>query len=458
MAEALEHRAAAAGRRRRDGRRADHEVPRGRGADRSRRSSAACGRHADLPHRAHPHRLRAQEQGRPAHARRGRGLPAVAARRAADAGHRPRHGPGDDAQGLGRGALLGARLQDRRGPVRGQAGLLPGLLGHAQGGLVRAQPGQGQARAHRAHPPDARQPPRGDRPGLRGRHRRRGRPQGHLHGRHPVPPGAPRDPGVDDLPGAGHRGRHRAQDQGRPGQAGRRAPAPRGGGPDLPRQDGRGDRPDPHRGHGRAAPRRARGPHGRASSGSPPTWASRRWPIAPRSRKAAQGNGRFIRQTGGRGQYGHAIIKLEPNEKGAGYEFVDKIVGGTIPREYIKSVDAGIREALESGPYGSVPMVDVKATLFDGSFHEVDSSEMAFKIAGSMALKDAVEKADPDHPRADHEGRGDHARGVHGRRHRRPQLPPRADGGHGQPRTAPRSCGRSSRSPRCSATSPTCGA
>ncbi len=112
-------------------------------------------------------------------------------------------------------------------------------------------------------------------------------------------------------------------------------------------------------------------------------------------RRQAQGNGRFVRQTGGRGQYGHAVIRLEPNEKGAGYEFVDKIVGGIIPREYIKSIDAGIKEALESGPYGNVPMVDVKATLFDGSFHEVDSSEMAFKIAGSMALKDAVEKADP---------------------------------------------------------------
>jgi elongation factor G len=112
-------------------------------------------------------------------------------------------------------------------------------------------------------------------------------------------------------------------------------------------------------------------------------------------RREAIGNGRFVRQTGGRGQYGHAVIKLEPNEKGKGYEFVDKIVGGTIPREYIKPVDAGIREALLSGPYASVPMVDVKATLFDGSFHEVDSSEMAFKIAGSMALKDAVDKADP---------------------------------------------------------------
>jgi elongation factor G len=112
-------------------------------------------------------------------------------------------------------------------------------------------------------------------------------------------------------------------------------------------------------------------------------------------RRAAEGNGRFVRQTGGRGQYGHAVIRLEPNEKGGGYVFEDKIVGGVIPREYIRPVNQGIEEALASGPYANVPMVDVKATLFDGSFHEVDSSEMAFKIAGSMALKDAVEKADP---------------------------------------------------------------
>jgi elongation factor G len=112
-------------------------------------------------------------------------------------------------------------------------------------------------------------------------------------------------------------------------------------------------------------------------------------------RREAQGNGRFVRQTGGRGQYGHAVIKLEPGEKGSGYEFVDKIVGGVIPREYIKSVDAGIREALETGVYAGFPMVDVKATLYDGSTHEVDSSEMAFKIAGSMAARDAVQKADP---------------------------------------------------------------
>ena len=112
-------------------------------------------------------------------------------------------------------------------------------------------------------------------------------------------------------------------------------------------------------------------------------------------RREAEGNGRFVRQTGGKGQYGHAVIKAEPNEKGAGYEFIDKIVGGTIPREYIKPIDMGIRETLDSGIYANVPMVDVKVTLIDGSYHEVDSSEMAFKIAGSMAIKDAVAKANP---------------------------------------------------------------
>jgi len=112
-------------------------------------------------------------------------------------------------------------------------------------------------------------------------------------------------------------------------------------------------------------------------------------------RRAADGNGRYVRQTGGKGQYGHAVIKLEPNEKGAGYQFTDKIVGGIIPREYIKPVDAGIREALETGIYAGYPVVDVKVTLYDGSFHEVDSSEMAFKIAGSLAIKDAFQRADP---------------------------------------------------------------
>ena len=112
-------------------------------------------------------------------------------------------------------------------------------------------------------------------------------------------------------------------------------------------------------------------------------------------RRSAEGNGRFVRQTGGKGQYGHVILTLEPTEKGSGYEFVDKIVGGVIPREYMRAVDTGIREALETGIYAGYPMVDVRATVHDGSYHEVDSSEMSFKIAASMAVKDAVAKADP---------------------------------------------------------------
>jgi elongation factor G len=112
-------------------------------------------------------------------------------------------------------------------------------------------------------------------------------------------------------------------------------------------------------------------------------------------RKKAEGVGKFVRQSGGRGQYGHAEITLEPNEPGAGYEFVNAIVGGIIPREYIKPVDEGIKEALQGGVLAGYEMVDVKATLHYGSFHEVDSSEMAFKIAGSMAFKDAASKASP---------------------------------------------------------------
>ena len=148
-------------------------------------------------------------------------------------------------------------------------------------------------------------------------------------------------------------------------------------------------------------------------------------------RRAAEGNGRFVRQTGGKGQYGHAVIKLEPAEKGAGYEFIDKIVGGTIPREYIKPVDQGIRETLATGIYAGFPVVDVKVTLFDGSYHDVDSSEMAFKIAGSMAVKDAFAKADPAILEPIMRVEVLDARGVHGRRHRRPQQPPRPDRGHG---------------------------
>ncbi len=105
--------------------------------------------------------------------------------------------------------------------------------------------------------------------------------------------------------------------------------------------------------------------------------------------------GKFVRQSGGRGQYGHAVIKLEKMEEGFGYEFVNAIVGGVVPKEYIPSIDKGIQEALETGVIAGYPVVDVKVTLFDGSYHEVDSSEAAFKIAGSMAIKDALKKSDP---------------------------------------------------------------
>jgi elongation factor G len=104
---------------------------------------------------------------------------------------------------------------------------------------------------------------------------------------------------------------------------------------------------------------------------------------------------RFVRQTGGRGQYGHVVIDLEPTGPGGGYEFVNKIVGGKIPREYIPAVDQGIQEACDNGVLAGYPLVDVRATLVDGSYHEVDSSEMAFKITGSMALKEAARRAGP---------------------------------------------------------------
>lgn len=104
---------------------------------------------------------------------------------------------------------------------------------------------------------------------------------------------------------------------------------------------------------------------------------------------------RFVRQTGGRGQYAHVIIEFEPRARGAGFDFVDKVTGGAIPKQFIPSVEQGIRESLENGPLGGYPIVDIKATLLGGSFHEVDSSELAFKIAGSMALREGMEKAAP---------------------------------------------------------------
>ena len=112
-------------------------------------------------------------------------------------------------------------------------------------------------------------------------------------------------------------------------------------------------------------------------------------------RRPADQDTKYARQSGGKGQYGHVKIKIEPNEAGKGYEFVNAIVGGAIPKEFIGPIDQGIQGAMQAGVLAGYPVVDVKVTLYDGSYHEVDSSEMAFKIAGSMAFKEAMRKADP---------------------------------------------------------------
>jgi elongation factor G len=112
-------------------------------------------------------------------------------------------------------------------------------------------------------------------------------------------------------------------------------------------------------------------------------------------RKSVEQEGKFVRQSGGRGQYGHVWLRIEPREAGTGYEFVNGIVGGVVPREYIPAVDKGVQEQMQNGVLAGFPLVDVKVTIFDGSYHDVDSSEMAFKIAGSMGFKSGVLNARP---------------------------------------------------------------
>ncbi|MBU6283486.1 elongation factor G, partial [bacterium] len=112
-------------------------------------------------------------------------------------------------------------------------------------------------------------------------------------------------------------------------------------------------------------------------------------------RKTVNNEHKFVRQTGGRGQYGHVLLRIEPREPGSGFEFKDEVKGGTVPREYIPAVEKGVREALDSGVLAGYPVVDVAVALYDGSYHEVDSSEMAFKIAASICFKEACQKASP---------------------------------------------------------------
>ena len=173
-------------------------------------------------------------------------------------------------------------------------------------------------------------------------------------------------------------------------------------------------------------------------------------------RAKVESEGKFVRQSGGRGQYGHVWLKIEPNEQGKGYEFINGIVGGAVPREYIPAVDKGIKEAVETGVIAGYPVVDVKVTLFDGSYHDVDSNEMAFKIAGSMGFKEGFKQRQARAARAHHEGRGRDARGVLGRRHRRPEPPPRPDHRHGRRRPPARPSRPTCRCRRCSATRPPC--
>ncbi len=209
-------------------------------------------------------------------------------------------------------------------------------------------------------------------------------------------PGARDRAGEPRVPRAGDPRGRRAQDQGRPGQDGQGPLRPVGGRPHLPGAHRRGDRPDGHLRHGRAPPRGDRRPHAaRVHAWTPPS-ASRRWPTARRSpSRSIKHTYTHKKQTGGKGQFAEVTIDLEPTGPGGGYEFVDKITGGRVPKEYIPSVDAGIQQSLDAGVLAGYPTVDVRAVLTDGKYHDVDSSEMAFKIAGSMAFKEALRRAKP---------------------------------------------------------------
>jgi elongation factor G len=226
-------------------------------------------------------------------------------------------------------------------------------------------------------------------------YRRGGRPQERLDRRHAVRREENDHPRVDGFPEAGYLARHRAEDQGRPGKAGRRAPE----------ADGRGIRPSACRPTSRPGQviiagmgelhleiivdRLKREFNVEASVGKPQV------AYKETLTRAADGEMKYAKQTGGRGQYGHVKIHLYPGEPGSGYVFENETKGGSIPKEYIKPVDEGIKEALTRGVLAGYPIDDVRIELYDGSFHEVDSSEMAFKIAGSMAFQDAAKKAKP---------------------------------------------------------------
>ncbi len=328
--------------------------------------------------------------------------------------------------------VLRSGLQDHDRPVSSVSWLLPCLLRHAEAGTTSSTPRRA-ARAYGPHPADARQPPRGYRLLYAGDIAAAVGLKNTTTGDTLCDEKHPDRSGVHGVPRAVIRVAIEPKTK-----AGRRRWASRW--PSWPRRTPpsdlhrRGDGPDHHRRHGRAAS----GDHRRPSAARVQGRGERRRTSGCLQGDHPQGGRqetKYARQSGGKGQYGHVKITIEPNEPGKGYEFVNAIVGGAIPKEYIPAVDDGIQGAMQAGVLAGYPVVDVKVTLFDGSYHEVDSSEMAFKIAGSMAFKDAMQKADPT-SRAHHEGRRYRARRVYGRRHRRPECPPRSDPGHGHPHGA----------------------
>ena len=236
----------------------------------------------------------------------------------------------------------------------------------------------------------------------------------------------PDPPREDDLPRAGHLDRHRAEDEGGRREARRRLC--RSSRPKIRRFRIHTDEesgPDDHQRDGRAPPRHHRRPPEARVQSRVATSASPRSRTARRSRKKVACEYKYAKQSGGRGQFGHVLMEIEPGERGAGFVFENDIVGGVIPKEFIPAIEKGVREAMDRGVLAGYPLVDMHCRLYDGSYHDVDSSRAGLRSRRLALLPGGREAGRPAPPRADHEERGRRPRAVHGRRHRRPQLAPR---------------------------------